>query len=341
MKLRYLFFVLICCGITNTSFSQQDPNSSVWFMSRGLLNPAAVATEVEDISFFTNFRYSYFTIDAAPMRTNGFVAEFKVPDKSERDNNFGIGINAYNDQVGDSKYTTNSISIPVSYTLELDFRNKLSIGVSPGFFQQSFDPQNQTWENMWNGNSFDPSISNNENFRNSYSTLDFGTGIFYELNIRNKSKYYAGLSFKHLTAQKIDFSFSGNKLYPLMTIHAGADIITKKRNMRISPQLIYYKSGPNNSFVIGTTAETLIDEGSRITTLRKSKSIQYGFYYRVNDAIVSTIGFNISGFKAGLAFDATVSNFNESNKSIGAVEVYLKYAFMKKSSKGSKKKKKT
>ncbi len=339
MKSLYLFFIFIFCGISQISLAQQDPNSSMWFMSRGLVNPAAVATEIEDVSFFTNFRYSYFTIDAAPMRTNGFVAEFKVPDKSDRDNNFGIGINAYNDQVGDSKYMTNSISIPVSYTLELDFQNKLSIGVSPGFFQQSFNPEAQTWENQWNGNSFDNTLPNNENFRESYSTLDFGTGIFYELNIRDKSKYYAGLSLKHLTGQKIDFSFSGSKLYTLLTVNAGADIITKKRNMRISPQVIYTKNGPNNSFIIGTSAETLIDEGSRITNLRKSKSIQYGFYYRVNDAIISTIGFNISGFKAGLAFDATISNFNEANKSIGAVELYLKYSFMKKSSKGSKKKK--
>tara|TARA_B100000401_G_C52796558_1_gene716201 strand:+ start:1087 stop:2112 length:1026 start_codon:yes stop_codon:yes gene_type:complete len=339
MKLRYIY-ILIAIGTSNFLMSQQDPHSSVWFQSRALVNPAAVATEVEDFSFYTNFRYQYFTMDGQPMRTNSFAGEFRIPDKSDRGNHFGVGLNVYNDQTGDLKFVTNSISIPINYTLNIDFQNKLSIGICPGFFQQSFDPAAQTWENMWNGNSFDPTIPNNENFRNAYSTLDFGTGMFYEFNIRDKSRYYAGINFKHLTAQKIDFSFSGNKLYPLLTVHAGADIVTKKRNMKISPQFVYFKNGPNHSFCIGTSAETLIDEGSRITTLRKSKSIQYGFFYRYNDAIVSTFGVNISGFKVGLAFDATVSNLNESNKSIGAIELYMKYSFMNKTSNGKKKKKK-
>ena len=88
------------------------------------------------------------------MRTNILNASFKIPDGFLGSNNFGIGINAINDQTGDIGLTTTAVSIPINYTMSLDRRNKLSVGVSPGFYQQGYDASLMTWENQWTGGGF-------------------------------------------------------------------------------------------------------------------------------------------------------------------------------------------
>ena len=108
-------------------FAQQDKSVSMWSQSPMMYNSGAVATGEEDMSFFTNFRYQWFTVGNQPMRTNILNASFKIPDGFLGSNNFGIGINAVNDQTGDVGLMTTAVSVPINYTMALDRRNKLSV----------------------------------------------------------------------------------------------------------------------------------------------------------------------------------------------------------------------
>ena len=337
--MRTIISLLLLSVCSVELIAQQDIHSSNWYFSNALVNPAAVATDGSSYSIFSNFRMQYFTIGGAPMRTNSLSAEMKIPDQTGGDNNFGLGLNFYNDQTGDARFMTNSFSIPVNYTIQMDYQNKLSVGLAPGFFTQGFNPRYQTWESQWNGSTFNSNGPSGENLNKSYAALDIGAGLFYQLERDDRSKYFAGFSAKHVTRPKVDFSFGGDNLYPLYTIHAGAEFTTRKNYFRVRPNVMYISNGPNKSFVVGTSAETMLDEGARVTTLRKYKSLQYGFYYRWNDAIIATFGVNIEGFQAGLSFDANVSSLNNSTNSIGAIEVYLKYSMITKSTDTKKKKK--
>jgi len=339
MMNKLFLFTSLFVGVSLLN-AQQDIHSSNWYFSNALINPAAVSTDGSTYSVFTNFRMQYMTVTGSPMRTNSLSAEMKIPSQSGGNNAFGLGLNFYNDQTGDARFMTNSFSIPVNYTIQVDFQNKLSIGLAPGFYTQGFNNKYQTWESQWNGTTFNSDAVSGENLNRSYAALDIGTGVFYQFERDNRSKYFAGFSAKHLTRPKIDFSFGGDKLYPLYTIHAGAEFTTRKNYFKIRPNVIYNISGPNKSLVFGTSAETLLDEGARVTTLRKYKSLQYGFYYRWNDAIIATFGVNIEGFMAGLSFDANVSSLNGATNSIGAIELYLKYGLVSKSTDTKKKKKK-
>lgn len=316
--------------------AQQDIQSSNWYQSNTLLNPAAVATEDPDFGFYTNCRFQYFTIGGQPMRTNTFSGEVKIPDQQGKNNHFGVGLNAYNHQTGDGRLMTTNISIPVNYTMQIDKYNKFSVGLSPGFFMQGFSTADQTWESQWSGLGFntDPATSG-ENLNNSYSALDIAAGLYYQLEV-DGSYFTGGFSAKHVTRPKIDFSFGGDRLFPLYTLHFGGDIETIRDNLRVSPNVIYYQSGPNKSVVFGASVDNLLDEGARYTNLRKSKSLSYGVYYRWNDAIIATFGMNIAGYRFGLSFDATVSNLSDANNSIGALEVFFKSQFYSKTKKRSK-----
>ena len=340
--MKRVITLIACTSLSLTALAQQDKNLSVWYQSPVLYNPGAIAIGEEDFSFTTNFRSQWLTIPepGIGMRTNTLNAEFKIPDGLMGTNNFGIGLNVLNDQTGVAKLMTTNVSIPINYTMQLDKRNKLSIGVSPGYYQQSVDRGSQTWESDWNGNNYLQNKNTELGLNNSYGSIDLGTGIFYQYEYRNKTRLYGGIALNHLTRQKINFSFAGDKLYLNSVFSAGADITTKKRDLRIQPNLIFFKSGPGYNLMAGVSMEHILREGSEITTINKTVCVNYGMYYRHKDAISATFGFKIKGIRFGLAFDANLSYLSQATNSLGAVEVYFKsmHLYKKTGSKGKIKK---
>jgi type IX secretion system PorP/SprF family membrane protein len=340
MKSLFALFSIIIVGTSITA--QQDKSLSIWYQSPVLYNPGAVSTGSEDFSFTTNFRSQWLSIPepGIGMRTNTLNAEFKIQDGLMGTNNFGIGLNVMNDQTGVAKLMSTSVSIPINYTMQLDKRNKISVGVSPGFYQQSVDRASQTWETDWDGNNFVAGKKAELGLNNSYGAIDLGTGFFYQHEYRNKTRVFGGLAFNHLTRQKINFSFGGDRMYINTVISAGADISTSKRDLRIQPNIIYFKSGPGYNLMGGVSMEHILREGSEITSINKTVCVNYGLYYRYKDAISTTFGFKMKGIRVGLAFDANISYLSRATNSIGAVEVYFKsmHFYKKSGSKGKIKK---
>ncbi|MFM7682135.1 MAG: PorP/SprF family type IX secretion system membrane protein [Bacteroidota bacterium] len=329
-------------AISSLTFGQQDKNLSIWYQTPVLYNPGAVSTGEEDYSFTTNFRSQWLTIPepGIGMRTNTLNAEFKIRDGLMGTNNFGIGLNVLNDQTGDAKLMTTSVSVPINYTMQLDKRNKLSIGLSPGFYQQSIDRASQTWESDWNGSVFVPGKNTELGLNDSYSSIDLGTGLYYQHEYRNKTRLFGGVAFNHLTRQKINFSFGADRMYINTVLTAGADITTNKRDLRVQPSIIYFRNGPGYNLMGGVLMEHILRDGSEITTINKTVCVNYGFFYRHKDAISTTFGFKIKGIRVGLAFDANISYLSQATNSLGAFEVYFKsmHLYKKSGSRGKIKK---
>jgi len=328
--------IIIVFSLIVTAYSlkaQQAYNSSMWMQSPSIFNAGAVATGDEDYSFFTNCRLQYLTMNGSMMRTNSLSAGFKMSDGAYSKNNFGFGINVINDQSGDNQFMTNAITIPINYSIQMDERNKLSVGVAPGVYLQSYDPTLQNWESNWNGSNFnglgnntggDPIFINSTISRSSYGALDVNAGIHYQHIQRNKSRFYSGIAMNHLSRQKINFTQTGDKLYAQIVINAGADLATRRKDLKIQPQMMYFRNGPSNNMIFGIGCEHILESGSAVTNINKSKAFSYAAYYRWNDAVVATINYKFKSFKFGLAFDANVSRLNSATSGIGAVELYFK-----------------
>lgn len=315
--------------LTVSASAQQAYNSSVWMQSPALFNPGAMASGSEDYSFFTNCRLQYLAMDGMMMRTNTLSMGFKISDGAYSKNNFGIGLNVINDQSGDNKLMTNAITIPINYSIQMNDYNKVSLGVAPGVYLQSYDPSTQNWESDWNGNGFngligDPIFINSNISRSSYGALNVNAGLHFQNTQRNKSKLYGGIALNHLSRQKINFTNTADKLYGQLVVNAGADLVTRRKDIRIQPQVMYFRNGPSNNFIMGVGCEHLLETGSTITNINKSKSFSYAAFYRWNDAVVATVNYKFKNFKIGLAFDANVSRLNSATSGIGAVEFYFK-----------------
>jgi type IX secretion system PorP/SprF family membrane protein len=180
------------------------------------------------MSFFANHRSQWLTVPdmGVGMRTNFVNGEFKVKESGSMGNvnSFGMGFSVLSDQTGTANLTTLSVSIPINYTIGLDRRNKLSIGMSPGFIQQSSDRGSQTWENQWDGNIFNPATGVENSINGSYATMDLGAGVYFQHQLKTRSTLYFGYAVNHLVKPKMAWSFTGDKMYMQMVLQGGADL---------------------------------------------------------------------------------------------------------------------
>lgn len=320
-------FLALALTATLSATAQHDRIISNWSQSQMIYNPGAVATGNSDMSFFSNHRSQWLTVPEAGLgiRSNFINGEFKIKeDGLASGNNFGIGFSILSDQSGAANLNTLSVSLPLNYTLALDRQNKLSIGIAPGFVQQSSERANQTWENQWDGNIFNPATSVENSINGAYATMDLGTGIYFQHQINNRSSFYAGYALNHLIRPKMAWSFTGDKMYMQMVLQGGADLATRNSDFRIQPNFVYFRTGNTNSLTAGVTFENTIKEGSKITGINKSNCVNYGVYYRHQDAIVATFGMKVDRFRFGVSFDANTSRLNQATGGIGGAEIYFK-----------------
>ena len=148
------------------------------------------------------------------------------------------------------------------------------------------------------------------------SVLDINAGVFYQNVQRNKSRLYAGASMNHLTRQKINFTNTGDKLYAQIVVNLGADITTRRKDIKIQPQMMYFRNGPSNNLILGIGCEHILESGSVITNINKSSTFSYAAFYRWNDAVVANINYKIKNFRIGLSFDANVSRLKSASSGV-------------------------
>ncbi|MEY4127350.1 MAG: hypothetical protein RL737_1539 [Bacteroidota bacterium] len=320
---------LAVLGITHVASSQYAYNSSLFYQTPALFNVASVATGTEDFSFCTAFKMQNLTMSGTPMRTNALIGEFKISDGPMSKNNFGLGFTVKNEQTGESKLMATEVNVPISYTMQLNQFSKFSVGASPGMILMSYDPTLPSWETDWNGWAYngtvgDPTFINSTLSRSSNAAFNVNTGVQYQYQTRNKSRFFGGLALNHLNKPRMTFNETGERMFMQMAMNVGADITTRRRDLRIQPQLMAFKNGPNTNLMMGVMFENIMSNGSDITNILKSKSINYGAFYRWNDAVSLNFNYKVLNFRMGLAVDVTVSKLSNANKGLGSVELFFK-----------------
>ncbi len=322
-------FILAILGISQGVAAQYAYNSSLFYQTPALFNVASVATGGEDFAFCTAFKMQNLTMTGTPMRTNALVGEFKIADGPMSKNNFGIGFTVVNEQTGESKLMATEVNVPINYTMQLNQFSKFSVGASPGLILMSYDPTMPSWESDWNGWGYtgsigDPIFINSTLSRNSNAAFNVNTGVQYQYQTRDKSRFFGGLALNHLNKPRMTFTEPGQRMFMQMAINLGADLSTRRRDLRIQPQLLAFKNGPNTNLAMGVMFENIMRNGSDITNILKSKSINYGAFYRWNDAVSLNFNYKVQNFRMGLAVDVTVSKLSNANKGLGSVELFFK-----------------
>lgn len=328
MKTKFSLIGILALTWSANTVAQQDQHLTMWNENASMINPAAVASMDEDVRFLTNFRMQWLPLNGNALRTNTFSFDAKLLKDKKSGSHLGLGVNFANDQTGDVRYTSNIVSIPIAYTIGLDRNNFFSIGVAPGFISRNLGNGNQTWDNQWNGSSFDPTISSGEILQANASAFDIGAGMQYKYQTDNQSHLKIGFSVNHITSPSLSFSSTEDKLYKNINIYASGTYFQAQKRFGISPQLLVSLYGPNYNVLVGTNFDHELFESSRRTDYVQRSFISYGFYLRWKDAFIATLAYKFNSFKVGVSYDINVSKLSSETRAKGGFELYLKYSLM-------------
>jgi len=294
LYIAFLFLVLIIQPV----LPQQDPLSSHYMFNTLTYNPGVAGVSGRICATAIN-RQQWVGFDGAPATTlfniSAPIAPFGI--KS------GVGLLVQSDKLGFDA----DINLSGSYSYLMDIgTGKLGIGISLGMLNKTLEPE---WI-IPSGDSHtpasgDPLIPEN---KESYIAFDAGVGLYY-----NAEKYYAALSVTHINQPEIKYT----KGTPYVSRHyyltAGYTLQLPNPSLELLPSVFAFSDGKVTQF----TATSLV---------RYNKKAWGGVSYRVGDALIGMIGFELyNGLRLGYAYEFTVTEIR--TNSGGSHEFMINYCF--------------
>jgi type IX secretion system PorP/SprF family membrane protein len=306
MKISLVLLVLlnIC---TFTANGQQDPQVSQHMFNHLMVNPGFAGNSGE-INLMLLNRQQWVGFPGAPV-TSVFQTDGALKLIGDRD---GLGFTVVKDAIG---YESNvSFGINYAYRFKLG-SGHLGCGFSAGMMNKNLTPG---WTATPGGDlvdGSDPSLPKQE--VNGVLT-DFGAGLFYR-----HQKYYLAISSTHLNQPSFDFEETGHySLRRHYYLTGGYNKEMADDRFLVQPSF-FVKSD-------GSTSQVDLD-----LLLRYNKRFWGGIGYRIKDAVVLFLGFEmLNGLKIGYSYDLNTSVISSYNT--GSHELFVSYAVLLNKNRGQK-----
>lgn len=316
-----LFLLFLYMGFSHA----QDIHYSQFNSSPQNLNPAQAGLFDGDWRFAGNFR-SQWSVIPVPYRTFSIAADTRLKTKLENDvPAAGLIINT--DKSGDSKFTTTQVFVSATYIKKLtkDSTHFISFGIQPGVSSKSFNLSALTFDNQYDGDSYDASLSSGENFpRTRITYLDIGGGMAYLWKKNHRFFVNAGYSALHLNRPKQ--SFFNNDDIKLDVKHCISAIasIPVAGQVDVQPSFMYQRQGKMQETVVGLFGRYHLKPVDGMTT-----AVSLGGFYRIKDALVLVANMEYKNFNVGLSYDVNTSRLIEATNHRGGFEISVIYIFKK------------
>lgn len=324
--MRKLILGVFALGLATGSFAQQDKHFSMFAESPVYLNPATAGFSPGQIQLFTNFRMQWLKASDNPYRTISAGADWRMLDKGSF---MGMGINFYNDIAGDGQFMINEVTAPINYAIELAKDNHLAIGLQPAWYSRTLLNGALTWDNQWTGTEFNTGISSGEAILSqpnlSISKFDLSAGVHWYAHLSKEFRISLGIAGHHLTKQKINILNVDDKLFRKLTVHGQMAIRKMNSSVTVLPAFFGFVQGPNMSFTVGSNFRFLLRGASQVTGYWNEMALSFGAYYRVGDAAIANLIFDISGFSVGASYDFNISSLTPATGGVGGFEVFLRH----------------
>lgn len=329
--------LLLLVGVVSIlGATAQDTHFSQYYYSPLTMNPALTGNIEGTWRVGINYRNQWaFARAGGNYATPSAFADFRAFSGRFSGNALGIGLVLLTDKAGDGQLTTTSAMFSLAYHQALDNSGNfhLSAGGMAGWTQKGIDLTKLDFYDEFTGTGFRPGFTSLDPVQNnSFAYTDVAGGIAFSGLISDYSRVSLGASIAHLSKPQESF-YQGadqpvNQLGALYTAHAAATIGMNNK-VYFFPSAMYHLQSSAQEMVAGTSV------GFNISPSRyKVGTIVYGgAQYRVNDAIIPTVGFMMNGLQFGVSYDITISDLNTANGGQGGFEVALLYSAGKPSKK--------
>lgn len=330
-KQLYILFITL---VTSTGIFAQDVHFSLYGEAPSVINPALTGVAY-DLRANLNYKTQWKSVNSSYQT---YAANVEAAIKHQKLNKAYAsgGFNFYKDVAGDGKYGTTNFKINIATVISVGKKSKLSAGITGGAVTKTFNPNNLTWENQYDGFKFQEDLPSGENtaeLRNSFTRIDFGGGLNWHysesnlyLSSNNGSRFDAGVSFYHFnTPENSFYTYNNDNLNMRYSAYFTSVISPKGSKLGFAPGVIYQQQGSAREIVTSALLRFIINEQSVHTDQEKAFAVSGGFQYRLKDAFIPTCLIEYDKYAFGLAYDLNLSNLTTASKAKGGFEFSLRY----------------
>jgi type IX secretion system PorP/SprF family membrane protein len=318
-RILLIVFTLFGAGMA----SAQDIHFSQFDASPLNLNPAFTGLFDGDFRITGNHRNQWSAVPV-PYSTFSFAGEMRGLIKKSRDT-YGAGLIINTDKAGDSQFSTKQVNLALSYikVLNGDSTRFLSFGMQPGMTTRGFNTSKLTFDNQYDGDSYDPSLSSGENFTTTKMTyFDLSAGTNFLMKIKPRMNFNIGAAFMHILQPRQSFYLDGiTKLDPKIAFHSNFQLPVSA-TMDVVPSVLYEKQGKFSETVLGAQVRFLLksDKSDGPET-----AFMTGVYYRAKDAVIAYAGYTMNRITLGMSYDVNTSGLHPAVNGRGGYEISIIY----------------
>lgn len=302
-----------------SSLQAQDIHFSQFGAAPIILNPALTGLSNCTYRATLNYRNQWASI-AGPSSYQTYAASFDIGLFRESLNYsmLGLGLMVFNDVSADGALNNLTMMASMAYHQNLGGKGNhyLSLGGQAGLVQKSVDVDKLVFESMIGDNGVDPTLFSGEYFDPNTSYFDINVGANIRSRFGNHFAIQLGGAYHHLAEPAESFYNSvDNKINARYTAYASLKAGWDK--FVIIPSGIYMlqTEESNKEITVGGTLGFRLEEGVSFLYL--------GGHYRLDDAIIPSLGIDYNNIQFGISYDVTNSELGAINNNRGGLELSL------------------
>ena len=322
MKLNYFIIVLSTLFFFSISeLAGQDLHYSQFYNSPQTANPALTGIFNGDVRYMANMRDQWRWVPV-PWFTFGAAYDRKFYPKKSDGHFFSGGVNLYHDRQGDSKLNLSTINISGSYSKILNENNILTGGLTLGFSSRGFNEDELTWDKQWDGDTFRPDLSSQEQFNNSrINFLETAIGVNYRFQKSARTKFDIGAGIFHIIEPNAGFYENEDQKLPMnINLTAiGSFYLTGGLDLQVHG--LHQIQGPYSETVVGGLAKIYVNRKRG-----KETKLHLGAGYRTSGSLIPTIALEYKQYYLAGSIDRDNTGFNQFEDVYrGAFEIHFRY----------------
>lgn len=320
------FFILISCRL----IMAQDPHFSQFYAAPLFLSPAQTLNTDADMRFMTAVRSQWIN-PASPYITGLVSVERRLLKRQIENNILAGGLAFMHDYTFDGILKSNYVQADLAYHvfLDKDHIHKLSLGFSGMYGNKYLDFSRLVFAEQFTTGGFNTSLPSGEMLTNMKPFISTSTGVSYS-RATEAARFDIGGSMFHLNGPKQSFLKDETQVVPrrwvantsIDLMRANDDIINIGLVYQHQANLDYWLAGLNYGICLSKLGNNGYGQtGANLTYLN------FGTFFRLNDAIVPYISLYHNDMQFGFSYDETLSKLSIARPRARTFEFTLSYRF--------------
>jgi len=317
-KIIIVISLLICWS----KIHAQDFTFSQFYDVPLYRNPALAGIFNGNLRLTSAYRSQWGSV-TVPFETKTVSAEVTFPMGFNEADMMTVGLQLANDVAGDSKLGRTQFMPVVSFHKAFyDEVSYLTFALMGGLVQSQFDPTKLNFGGQYDANTGDFSLPGPIISNSTTHYFDGSTGLAFNSELWDGSRYYIGLAAYHFLKPKINF-FSDTSviLKPRYSVNGGINFVSGDRNhtyLYVDGML----QGGHRQLLLGMLHSHVI---KNYLEYEDNIALAFGASYRWGDAIVPTIKLEMRHFFIGTSYDINISKLTRASMYRGGFEFTMSY----------------